>query len=276
MRDIFTHQITTPEHWYMLMMPTVYSRDEVAYDIIVGDKVVTPTYDPHCINDVSGGCEPIRIVSAERLVKPEIGPAETHKIAEVLMNNPKMSQYVIEEEAWNCVWEELIMNGKGLKTVNDRPNAEQEYSFSAEMLEEMIHELDRLITKYSSSDWNTKPVANDLVDLLQEHLGLLQAELSEVTSGARVLTDHDFLGPAERKKLKIEAIEKELSKNLVDKSEVAAQARHLIKKAEEGKADYSHFYRQVEKKLLDDRRTKIKDNVFKDEDERRKLARNSK
>ena len=121
MRDIFTHQITTPEHWYMLMMPTVYSRDEVAYDIIVGDKRVTPTYDHHCINDVCGGCEPIRIVSAERLVKPETGPAENHKIAKVLMNKPKMSRYVIEEEAWDCVWEELIMNGKGLKTVNNRP-----------------------------------------------------------------------------------------------------------------------------------------------------------
>jgi hypothetical protein len=31
--------------------------------------------------------------------------------------------------------------------VKDRPNSEQEYSFSAEMLEEMISELDRLITK---------------------------------------------------------------------------------------------------------------------------------
>jgi hypothetical protein len=56
MRDIFTHKITTPEHWYMLMMPTVYGKDDVAYDKIVGDQVVTPTYDPHCVNDVSGSC----------------------------------------------------------------------------------------------------------------------------------------------------------------------------------------------------------------------------
>ena len=277
MRDIFTHKITTPEHWYMLMMPTVYSRDEVAYDKIVGDQVVTPNYDPHCVNDVSGGCVPIRIISAERLVKSETGPAETRKIAEVLINNPKMAQYVIEEEAWDCVWEELIMNRKGLKNVHDRPTTEEEYNFSAEMLEEMVHELDRLITKYSSSDWNTKPVANDLVDLLQEHLDLIQVELDEVNSGNRVLTDHDFLGPAERKKLKIEAIEKKLSNTLVEKADIAAQARrHLMEKAEEDQKDYSDFFRQVEKKLLDDRRTKIKANVFEDEDERRKLSRNAK
>jgi len=127
---------------------------------------------------VSGGCEPIRVISAERLLETDTGPAETHKIAEVLMNNPKMAQYVIEEETWDCVWDELIKKGKGLKTVNDRPHAEQEYSFSAEMLQEMVHELDRLITKYSSSDWNTKVVANDLVDLLQEHLVLIQVKLS--------------------------------------------------------------------------------------------------
>lgn len=42
------------------------------------------------------------------------------------------------------VWSELIENGKGLKTVYDRPGfVESDYNFSAEMLEEMIHELDR-------------------------------------------------------------------------------------------------------------------------------------
>ena len=271
MRDIFTHKITTPEHWYMLMMPTVYSKDEVAYDKIVGDQVVTPTYDPHCVNDVSGGCEPIRIVSAERLAETDTGPAETHKIAEVLMNNPKTAQYVIEEETWDCIWDELIVKGKGLKTVKDRPNSEQEYNFSAEMLEEMIHELDRLITKYSSNDWNAKVVANDLVGLLQEHRVLLQTELSEVTSGARVLTKHDFLGPTERKKMKIEAIEKELANTLVDKNNIAEEARRHL--ANEVNADYSQFYRQVELKLLDDRRSNIKANVFKDVEGNEKTVR---
>ena len=91
-----------------------------------------------------------------------------------------------------------------------------------------------------------------------------------MTSGARVLSEHDFLGPIERKKIKIEAIKKELAKNtLVDKSIIApkARTRHL---AEADNADYSHFYRQVEMKLLDDRRSNIKANVFRDVEEREK------
>lgn len=58
MRDIFTHKITTPEHWYKLMMPTKYTRAELDYDLVVGkDTVVSPSYDPHCTNgDVTGKC----------------------------------------------------------------------------------------------------------------------------------------------------------------------------------------------------------------------------
>ena len=108
-------------------------------------------------------------------------------------------------------------------------------------------------------------VANDLMDLLQELRGLLQIELREVTSGTRVLTKHDFLGPTERKKMRFEAIEKGLSNTLIDKHNIAEEAsrRHL---ANEDEVDYSQFYRQVELKLLDDRRSNIKANVFKDVD----------
>ena len=51
---------------------------------------------------------------------------------------------------------------EGAEDCEQQAYAEQENRFSAEMLEEMIHELDRLIIKYSSSEWNTKPVANHL------------------------------------------------------------------------------------------------------------------
>ena len=43
MRDMFNHKTTTPEHWNRLMMPTVYTKTEMDYDLIVGnDTVVTP------------------------------------------------------------------------------------------------------------------------------------------------------------------------------------------------------------------------------------------
>ena len=113
-------------------------------------------------------------------------------------------QYVIAPETWDCVWEELIVNGKGLKTVFDRPGyVENDYSFSAEMLDVMVQELDWLITKYSSPEWNTKATANRVVELLSGHRVLIQAELDEVNSGVRKLTDKDFLGPKERERRRL-------------------------------------------------------------------------
>ena len=196
MRDIFTHKITTPKHWYMLMMPTVYTRDELDYDLVVGtDTIVTPSYDPHCINgDVTDGCEPVAVISAEKLQDYTEGPLETARIANVLLNDERTGQYVIAEKAWSCIWRELIVHKKGLKIVDNRPNAKAEYNFSSEMLEEMIRELSRLITKYSGPEWNAKETANRVVNLLTEHRALLYTELNDVISGARKLTDKDFLG----------------------------------------------------------------------------------
>lgn len=101
MRDIFSHNITTPDHWNMLMMPTVYSKDEVDayYDLVVGAGTVTPSYDPHCENgEVTNGCEPVAVISAEKLRDYSAGPAETAAIANVLHNDQRMGQYVIAEE----------------------------------------------------------------------------------------------------------------------------------------------------------------------------------
>jgi len=203
MRDMFNHKITTPDHWFMLMQPTRYTKEEMAYDLIVGpDTFVSPSYDQHCLNDVTTGCEPIEIISAERLVEADTGPAEGRKIANALVNRTGIKDYLIEEEAWECVWTELIINKKGLKTFIDREGAgERDYNFSEEMLNEMIKELNRLIVKYSGPSWNTKPTANYLEDLLNEHLDLLQVEYAEVVAGTRMLTANDFLGPETRRNM---------------------------------------------------------------------------
>ena len=199
MRDIYTHKITTQEHWNMLMIPTAYTKEEMDYDLIVGDQVVTPSYDPHCINDVSGGCLPIEIISAERLVEPETGPAENRKIANVLVNKKGVDDFLIEEDAWKCIWEELIINRKGYKTFIDREGLEErDYNFSQEMLEEMIKELNRLIKKYSGVEWELVKISSTLVDILTEHRALMIEELNEVISGVRKLKHNDFLGPNTR------------------------------------------------------------------------------
>jgi len=219
-RDIFTHKITTDKHWQMLMRPEVYHRSELEYDLVVGaDTVVTPNYDSHCGNgEISGGCQPVAVISAEKLRDYDEGPTETEAIAKVLLNSPKMSPYVIASEAWNCIWEELIVNKRGLKTVSDRPLAEVEYNFSTEMLEEMLHELDRLIDKYSSNEWNAKTTSIRLVELLTEHRVFVQEELDGVNSGVRKLTEKDFLGPRERRKLLL------ASQN--DKASIEAKAKN--------------------------------------------------
>ena len=79
MRDIFTHKITTLEHWNMLMQPTAFSMEELEYDQVVGkDTAVTPAYDPNCDNgNVSGGCTPVAVISAEKLRDYTEGRAET-------------------------------------------------------------------------------------------------------------------------------------------------------------------------------------------------------
>ena len=58
--------------------------------------------------------------------------------------------------------------------------------------------MNRIIIKYSGSQWNTMQNSNYLVELLQEHLGLIQDELAEVQSGERKLSYNDYLGPQTR------------------------------------------------------------------------------
>ena len=211
MRDMFSHRITTEQHWNMLIQPTRYEKEEMTYELIVGNTVVTPTYDPHCINDVSGGCEPVAIISGERLIDPDTGPAENRKIAQVIMGSQVISDFMIPEDAWECIWTELIINKKGLKTFVDREGiAERDYNFSEEMLADMLEELDRLIIKYSNPDWKAKLTVKYLVELLSEHRGQINQELIEVQTGVRKLEDHDFLGPKTRKKRALEKTEKKL------------------------------------------------------------------
>ena len=97
-----------------------------------------------------------------------------------------------------------------MRQVRDREGyVEDDYNFSAEMLGEMIVELDRLITKYSGTLWSVKATANRLVELLMEHRSIIQMELNDVNSGARQLTDRDFLGPKERERRRLLKAENE-------------------------------------------------------------------
>lgn len=172
------------------------------------DDDVNGTYDPHCSNgDISNGCEPVEVISVDRLVDRSRGPDETAKIATALLSDSRTGDHVIASQTWPCIWEELIEHKKGPKTIYDRPGyneynrtgyVDSDHNFSIEMLNEMIKELNRLVIKYSSDAWNIKPTASVLVEVLMEHVFYLQMEMNEVNSGTRKLKDKGFLGPKTR------------------------------------------------------------------------------
>ena len=110
------------------------------------------------------------------------------------------------------------------------------------MLQAMIIELTCLINKYDGPEWNTKETANRIVSLLTEHRALIQIELAEVNSGARTLTERDFLGPKERELRSLPSA----GLNATDK-----------------KQDYARFFLAAEQKLKDKRMAEIKQRGLK-------------
>jgi len=122
------------------------------------------------------------------------------------------------------------------------------------MLEAMINELSRLITKYSASPWNTKITANKVVTLLTEHRTLIQEELDDLLAGRRVLTEKDFLGPKER----------ERRRNLTSEN----------KEDQEGQKDYSRYFFAMDQKLLEIRRIETRKSLYKKRKEAQDAAKN--
>ena len=137
-----------------------------------------------------------------------------------------------------------IVNRKGPKTVWDRPGA-NEPNFSAEMLEEMLSELNRLIAKYNSPEWYLG-TANRLVVILTEHRGRLQTELNEVNAGLRKLTDRDFLGPKTRR-------ERALRKRAAGDAGGSGAAPEATAEANER----ARYFASLEQKRLEDKRSEV-------------------
>ncbi len=239
-------------------MPTFYSRDEQEAAYVPTD---VRSYDPHCVNDVSNGCFPVKIISAERLRQTHNGFNETHRIAEVLSNHEGMAEWVIEEKAWDCIWTELIINKKGLKTWIDRPLGEYDYKFSQEMLEAMIAQLDRLINKYVTGQWIEVEVAQDLVHLLGQHRQMVQKELDEVLKGNFDFSENDFLGTLERKKRRASA--------MADRS-LATEDQGLGNEESKSKDDHREYFRKLDKYLAERRKSIIYKEVIEGEEERQR------
>ena len=198
------------------------------------------------------------MVSAERLLNPSTGPAEAEKLGNSIQGKHGITDYLIDKEAWGCIWQELIMNKKGAKTFLDREGIDaQEYNFSEEMLNQMIYEVDRMILKYSTSEWQLRQIAQDLVGMLQDHKASLEQERMEVKTGIRVLTEHDFLGPETRRKM-------ELSRLFQNSNGVESDEIRELKAPK----NYSEFFQRLEEKMNEKRITQKKQDLL-DEERRR-------
>ncbi|KAL7486080.1 hypothetical protein ACHAW6_011678 [Cyclotella cf. meneghiniana] len=238
-RDPFTHEIIDKEYWDLYVNPVrtptwadkvnichkTASKTNPTLDMevnkqklqlhidhgdyygICSDAVKEPsfldqkspkfaeTHDFHCQN-IKGGCTPTIVISSDKLRDYKDGPEETKLIGNLLKD--RFPEYTIDSEAWPCIWDKIIDKNEGPKTFDDRKITEDP-NFSAFMLEEMIFELNRMVSKYSSTEWQSNTNAQRLVGIFTEHLPLLKTELDEVVAGIRTLTVRDFLGPNERK-----------------------------------------------------------------------------
>jgi len=255
LRDVFTNKITTPYHWNLLRQPSSYSKDEAAYDLVVGNAtIVRPSYDPNCVDKVSGGCKPIQIISAENLIDHTFGPVENRKLAKALEGKHGIDEYLIDESIWECIWTELIISKKGMKTFVDSDGiTKRDYNFSSEILEKMMHELDRLLTKYSTDIapdyWFSKHASKDLVELLKAHKKSVKDEYDEVKLGGRKLTSNDFLGPRERER-RTRTRKLRMLEAILREKGAEAHSRALADIEAKEKVDHSDFFNDLDKKLL--------------------------
>ena len=98
MRDMFNHEKTIPAHWDKLILPNHWTKHELRYKWYVENATEAEShYDPMCAT-ITNGCYPVRIISAEKLVVPETGPAEGRKIAELIHGKQGFDEWMIEEE----------------------------------------------------------------------------------------------------------------------------------------------------------------------------------
>lgn len=153
------------------------------------------TQDPNC-DKITNSCRPVKIFSADNLLLDgDTGRKENEIIGNTLMRNEKMAKWIVDKEAWPCLWNEVLDQQKQDKDILQGPK------FSLFMLKEMKGELQRLVDKYSTDPWTDDSNAKRLASLLSGHLSMLQKEIIMVASGLHKLSKTDFFGPGERQSL---------------------------------------------------------------------------
>jgi hypothetical protein len=181
LRDILTNDLTTSEHFEHTTQPLLYGEAELVAEQVSLGVVSPPEYDKHCVSNMED-CKPVAIASFEKMIEKETGCEEVDRFLAALEGKAGMS--VIEREARECVWEELIVLGKGNeKTFQNRKGpAKNDFGFRPPEMRKIQAELQRLREKYSTSeDWINDPIAQSLVGYLDEYIAENGEELKFVT-----------------------------------------------------------------------------------------------
>jgi len=177
LRDIYTHDLTTTRHFARLKTPQVYTEAELR-EFQAALTNVQPEYDEHCgIGSDMNDCLPVAIASHEKMIDETTGPEEVAKITAVVENKPGID--IIGPNARECIWRKLIVDKIAVRDPRDREGpALDGYKFTKDQIEALISELERLVNKFSSPDWVSIAIAQEVVMYLEEYISENQAFLA--------------------------------------------------------------------------------------------------
>lgn len=112
--------------------------------------------------------------------------------------------------------------------------------------------LNRTITKYGSDEWNHLATSNRIVELLSEHILLLQTELDDVNTGRRKLTNKDILGPKERERRRLAAASE--GKTVESNAQLEANLKYFDEMEKEHRALKERRMKQAQSKRQSQRK----------------------
>lgn len=138
--------------------------------------------DFHCLYDID--CNPLGVLSYEKLRANATGPAEANKLAQII-ENELQGLPIIHEDGRECIWHE-VENHKPLPDKTDRTDLTglgvDIYNFTYGQLKYLQNAVVEVRDFYNSGTWTSNNVAQDLVGLCQEYVDEMQAEIDELES----------------------------------------------------------------------------------------------
>ena len=180
MRDFYTHELTNAEHFERLKASERFSEEELrAHQASLTN--VQPEYDPHCSSGLMQlGCRPVAVTSFEAINSEETGPQEASKLAAMIEN--KSGFDVLPQDARACAWKLIVVDRvTGIRTDVDRVGSPiEDYVYTREEMQIIIEELERIRDKYSSPEWASSTVAQDIVGYMEGYIEDNQAILDSI------------------------------------------------------------------------------------------------